>query len=114
MHELSIASAILDTLENELAKRPGARFTKVGLKIGELSGIDPDCLEFGFSALVKDSHWDPLTLEIERVPRRQRCPKCAHEWRVENYNTECPACGELGTETLSGEELNIAFVEVEE
>lgn len=114
MHELSIASAILDTLEAELAKRPGARFTKVGLKIGELSGIDPESLEFGFGALVKDSHWDPLELEIERIPRVQRCPKCKHEWRVENYNTDCPGCGELGTETLSGEELNIAFVEVEE
>lgn len=101
-------------LEKELAKRPGARFTRVGLKIGELSGIDPDCLEFGFDALVKDSPWEPLGLEIERIPRRQRCPKCGHEWRAENWATECPKCGETTTETIAGEELNVAYIEVEE
>jgi len=114
LHELSIATAILDSLEAELEKRPGARFTRVGVRVGELSGVDPDALEFGFGALVKETHWEPLALEIERVPRLQRCPKCGHEWQVERFATDCPQCGELGTVTVSGEELQIVFIEVEE
>jgi len=114
MHELSIATAMLDQLEDELAKRPGVRIAKVGVKIGELSGVDPDALRFGFEALVKDSHWDPLALEIEYIRRQQKCPRCQHEWTVEHWSTECPNCSEMETLTLAGDELHIAFLEVDE
>ncbi len=76
MHELSIASAILDQLTAERERRPGARITAVGVRVGTLSGVDPDALTFGFSVLVKDTAWDPLALHIERVERRQKCPAC--------------------------------------
>lgn len=114
MHELSIASAILDQLETELAKRPGARFTKVGLKVGDLAGVDADSLTFGFGALVKDSHWEPLDLEIESVKRRQRCPACSREFEAEHWSTECKHCGNPATLTIAGEELQIAYIEVDE
>jgi hydrogenase nickel incorporation protein HypA/HybF len=114
VHELSIASALLDQLEGELAKRPGAHFTKVGLKIGDLAGVDRDSLTFGFEALVKDSHWDPLALEIETIKRRQRCPACAKEFEAEHWSTACEACGNAATVTIAGEELQISYIEVDE
>ena len=114
MHELSIASALLDQLEDELAKRPGARFSKVGLRVGDLAGVDIDSLSFGFGALVKDSHWDPLDLEIESIKRRQRCPSCSEEFEAEHWSTECKFCGNAATVTIAGEELQIASIEVEE
>ncbi len=114
MHELSIAAAVLDQLEAELAKRPGSRFTKVALRIGDLAGIDVDAFTFGFEALVKDSHWDPLGLEIEQIRRKQRCPGCAAEFEAEHWSTACPHCGEAATVTVAGEELQIAYIEVQE
>lgn len=114
MHELSIAAAILDQLEDELAKRPGSKFTKVGLRIGDLAGIDRDCLTFGFESLVKDTHWEPLAVEIETIRRRQRCPKCGHEFEAEHWATACPKCEEVATVTIAGEELQIAYIEVDE
>jgi hydrogenase nickel incorporation protein HypA/HybF len=114
MHELSIAAAVLDQLEVELAKHPGARFTKVGLRIGELAGVDADALSFGFGAMVKDTHWDPLALEIEHVGRRQFCSKCDLEFSAENYETACPRCGEIETKNVAGDELQVAYIEVDE
>ena len=114
MHELSIATAILDQLEGEARKRPGTRFTKVAVRVGELSGVDPDALSFSFEALVKDSSWEPLELEIQYLTRKQRCPSCRHEFGGSIFDTECPSCGELQTETVQGTELDIAWVEVEE
>src|SRR4051794_31649250 len=111
MHELGIASAILDQLELELAKRPGARFVKVGLKIGDLAGVDPDSLSFGFESLVKDTHWDPLALEIKTIKRRQQCPGCRREFEAEHWSTACPTCGNPVTTTVAGEELEIAYIE---
>jgi hydrogenase nickel incorporation protein HypA/HybF len=114
LHELSIATAILERVEQETAKHPGAKATKVGVRIGELAGIDSDALSFGFEVLVKDTAMEPLALEIEIVPRVQRCPECKHEFRVQDFDTVCPVCNHLVTENISGQELDIAFIEVED
>jgi hydrogenase nickel incorporation protein HypA/HybF len=115
MHELSIVCSVLDQLEELKKKQPeGTKFSKVGLRVGELAGVDVDCLRFGFECSVKDTPWETLALEIEEVPRRQRCPGCKEEFRAENWATACPKCGEAATITVAGEELQIAFVEVDE
>lgn len=114
MHELGIASSILECVQKESRRHDGVRITKVGVKIGELAGVDVDALQFGFECIVKDTEWDGLVLEVESIPRVQRCPKCGHEFRMEEYDPECPMCGEFATKCVSGEELDIAFMEVEE
>jgi hydrogenase nickel incorporation protein HypA/HybF len=114
MHELSIANSILDAVRAEAARRPGARLVKVGVRVGELSGVQPDALAFSFEALVRGSDLEPLALEIEDCPRRQRCPECGREFRVLDFDTACPACGEERTRCISGDELDLAYIEIEE
>jgi hydrogenase nickel incorporation protein HypA/HybF len=114
MHELSIASAILDAVRKEAEKRPGAHVTKVGVRIGALSGVEPEALSFGFSVLVKGTDLDPLALEIEPVPRRQRCPACDFTFEVKEYNLACPRCGRIETQFAGGDELDMAYLEIEE
>ena len=74
MHELSIANAILEAAQNEAAKHPGVRVTKVGVRIGSLAGVDPDALSFGFDALKKETELAAAGLGIGFVPRRPRGP----------------------------------------
>lgn len=114
MHELSIASAILDQVVAEAQRRPGARFTKVGVRVGEISGVDPEALSFGFECLVKGSEYEPLPLDIQFCPRMQRCPACAHEFPAPDSLTACPRCKSSETVCIGGEELDIAFMEIEE
>jgi hydrogenase nickel incorporation protein HypA/HybF len=113
MHELGIATSILECVQAEALRRPDSRITKVGVKIGELSGVDRDALQFGFEVLVKDTEWEPLVLDLEFVPRMQRCSKCAYEFRMTDFDPRCPLCGESLTLCISGEELDIAYMEVE-
>jgi len=114
MHELSIASSILETIQAEATRRPGARFVKVGLRVGELAGVDVDALTFSFDALVKSSDLEPLKLEIEFCPRRHLCPGCGQNFVVREYATTCPSCGEPRTKCISGDELDITYLEIEE
>lgn len=114
MHELGIASSILESVAREASRHPGSKITKVGVKIGELSGVDVDALQFGFECIVKDSEWDGLALEIEWIPRVQKCPKCLHEFKMADFDPQCPQCGEFATQCISGEELNIAYMDVDE
>ena len=114
MHELSIANSILDAVRAEAARRPGARFLKVGVRVGELSGVEPDALSFSFEALVKDSDLELLTLEIERRPRTQRCPECGRVFRVHDFEIACPDCGEGRTRCVGGDELEMIYIEMED
>jgi hydrogenase nickel incorporation protein HypA/HybF len=65
MHEIGIANSILDAVRNEAKSHAPARPSKVGVKIGEMAGVDPDSLAFCFEALVKGSDLEPLELEIQ-------------------------------------------------
>jgi hydrogenase nickel incorporation protein HypA/HybF len=66
MHEVAIAGGILDAVRTELAARQPAKAVKVGVRVGEMAGIDRESLAFCFEALVKDSDLDPLELAIEK------------------------------------------------
>src|SRR5262252_746298 len=114
MHELGIATSILESVQSAASRKPGLHITKVGVKIGELAGVDVDALQFGFECIVKDTEWEQLVLEIESIPRVQRCPRCNNEFRMTDYDPQCAKCGEFATECIGGEELDIAYMEVDE
>ena len=65
MHEMGIASSVLEAVHKELHLYPGYRAAKVGLRIGEHAGVDTESLRFCFEALVKGTELEPLEVEIE-------------------------------------------------
>ncbi len=114
MHELGIASSIVDAVRAEAEQRPGTRLLAVGLRVGEVSGVNPDALDFCFQSLVKGTDLEPISLEIERTARRQRCPKCDREFEVVECDPTCPQCGEFQTVLVAGDEMEIVYLEVED
>lgn len=66
MHEMGIASSILEAVQKELLLYPGYRAAKVDVRIGAYAGVDPESLRFCFEAIVKDSPQAPLELGIEQ------------------------------------------------
>ena len=65
MHEMGIANSVLEAVHKEMHRYPGRRAVKVGLRIGEYAGVDPESLRFCFDSMVKGSEWEPLELGIE-------------------------------------------------
>jgi hydrogenase nickel incorporation protein HypA/HybF len=65
MHEMGIASSILEAVEREARLYPGHHPAKVCVRIGDFAGLDAASLEFCFDAIVKDSPAAPLELLIE-------------------------------------------------
>jgi hydrogenase nickel incorporation protein HypA/HybF len=114
MHELSIASAILDRAKAASAENGGARVTKVGLRIGEISGVETDALTFGIEALSKDTPLQGVLLEVEFCKRKQRCATCATEFQPEGFSTTCPSCHGEDSVCIAGKELDVMFFELED
>ena len=114
MHEMGIAYSVLTAVRTEVSRRPGAIPCKVGVRIGEISALDPEALRFCFDAITRDTDMEGLQLDIEICPYRYRCQACGHEFAVKDYQTQCPACASFHTDCIGGEELDLAYLEVEE
>ena len=79
-----------------------------------MAAIDQDALRFCFEAIIHDTDLASLELGIEVCPRRHRCQECGREFIVRDYDSRCPQCTSLGTTCISGDELELAYLEVEE
>lgn len=114
MHEMGIASSVLDAVRTEMQRYPGTYPCKVCLRVGEMAAIDAEAFRFCFEAITRETDLEPLELEIEFCPRRHRCLLCGRVFTVHDYVFCCPACASLQTECISGDELELAYLEVEE
>jgi len=114
MHEMGIANSVLDAVRTEVARYPGTYAAKVCVRIGEVAAVDQDAFRFCFEAMTRDTDLESLELEIEFCPRRHRCTLCAQECVVRDYEVRCPQCASLDTACISGDELELAYLEVEE
>jgi hydrogenase nickel incorporation protein HypA/HybF len=101
-------------VDAEARKRPGEKIIAVGLRIGELSNIGADALTFAFEALTRGTPWENLKVELEWCPRRQKCRGRGEEFAVVDFEMVCSKCGDGRTTCISGTELDIAYLELEE
>jgi Zn finger protein HypA/HybF involved in hydrogenase expression len=69
MHELGIANSVIEAVRAEAARRPGARVTKVGMRIGEFAGVDRESLSFCWEVLARDTEFATAVLAIEEGSR---------------------------------------------
>ncbi|UCD64103.1 MAG: hydrogenase maturation nickel metallochaperone HypA [Candidatus Zixiibacteriota bacterium] len=112
MHELAIANSIVDTVLDEAARRNLKAITAVGLRVGDLTDIVPEALEFGFSAIISNTPLQGVRLEIERVPLGGTCRACSESFDIKEMVFACPRCGSGKIKIDRGEELDIAYIEV--
>ncbi len=111
---MGIANSVLEAVRVEMLRYPGMYPCKVGLRIGEMAAIDQEALRFCFEAMVRETELESLELAIEICPRRHHCQACASDFVVRDYDSRCPQCGSLETTCISGDELELAYLEAEE
>jgi len=105
---------VLEAFRTEMGLHPGTCPCKVGVRIGEMAAIDQDALRFCFEAIILETDLESLELSIEVCPRRHRCQACSREFVVRDYDSRCPQCASLETTCISGNELELAYLEEEE
>lgn len=114
MHELSIAESIISTVIQEKERHGVDRVSSVAVRVGALSGVFPDALEFGFEMAVLDTAIEGSTLVIEEIPAQAHCSDCELHFEVESAFFLCPHCNGGKVDLIHGYELDIAYIETEE
>ncbi len=113
MHEVSLLTEALRLALQAAENAPARRIVSVQLRVGALSGVVPDAMQFAWDIVRRDTIAANASLSIESVPVTYWCGECGAEFVTENFSNECPRCRELSGDLRRGRELELARVELE-
>jgi len=113
MHELGVSENIVNIALAKASEARASKITQINLVVGELSGFVPDCIQFYFDVLSKDTIAQGAVLHFESVPAQLRCRICSTIFQPQDTLWSCPECRDQSVEISQGRELYIESVEVE-
>ncbi len=113
MHEFSIVNALLEMCEQNAKDHNMAKVTKVEIKIGKLSGVEPHLLETAFNTFKEDSmcHDAEFVMHLQEVV--VHCPECQKNVIIEENVFQCPTCKSTECTVVDGEEMYLMRLEME-
>ena len=114
MHEMSVAQNILEIVREHISDGEENKVRAIKLKIGELSGIVPDALEFCFSTMIDRTEFEQASLHIVHIPIAAVCNVCKQQSKLEYGVFICPSCYSNDIELLTGKEMQVVSIEVED
>lgn len=110
MHEASLVAAMCAEIEALAQKQGASRVGRIVVRVGELSGVEKEALEFAFEVYKREhSLFADSSLQIEIISARRSCLSCRGEF---TGAPPCPQCGSLQTMALSGDELELNKIEL--
>ena len=112
MHEVGIMENTLSIALQQADREKARQIHRLSMRIGPLSGVVPEALEFAFDVLTRGTIAEGATLEVERVPIVCFCGTCRHEFQPGDFFCECPQCHTPSIEVRRGRELELTSVEV--
>lgn len=115
MHEMGIAMQVMNiALESVPSEMAGAKIERVNLKVGKLAAVVPSSLRFCFEIIAKETALAGAELSIQEVPVTAKCESCGLQWRLDAPVFTCPSCESGSVKMLSGRELEITSIEIED
>ena len=113
MHELAVCQSIIDQVSRIAAEHHSHFVEKIYLRIGPLSGGEPDLLESAFPIACVNTAAANAQLIISKLPIRVRCKTCHAETEAIANRLLCGNCGDWQTTLISGDEMLLERVELQ-
>jgi hydrogenase nickel incorporation protein HypA/HybF len=113
MHELGITKSIVNIVMDKAKTAQASKVTQINLVVGELSGFVPECIQFYFDILSKETIAQEAKLIFTQVPVELQCRNCSTTFHPQDTSWSCPKCHSQSVEIVEGRELYIESMEVE-
>jgi hydrogenase nickel incorporation protein HypA/HybF len=114
MHEISIIESILEVAEEKAREVNSPSIKVIKLRLGQFTNIARESLEFAFEVARLGTLAECARLEIEVVPMVLHCVVCnSRAQPTRAISLICAQCG-FPLKILSGKELQIEFIEIED
>ncbi len=105
MHEMPIVENLLKTTLDQATEYRASRVTGVYLRLGELSGITADSVQFYWDHMSEGTICAGAALHFVRAPATVHCLDCGHTVSLDPGLEACPACGGLRLQVTGGDEF---------
>jgi hydrogenase nickel incorporation protein HypA/HybF len=112
VHELSICQAMLTQVEGIAREHSAQSVTRITLRVGSLSGVDPELLRHAFPLASAGTVAEGAELCTETLPLRVHCRTCGAQTEAAANRLLCGVCRDYRTDLVSGDELLLASVEL--
>ena len=84
MHEFSIVNALLDMCEQNAKDKKKKKITKVEIKIGKLSGVEPHLLETAFETFKEGTMCDGAKFTMHLQDVILHCQSCDKQSSIQH------------------------------
>ena len=113
MHEYSIVQSLIESCETHAKENNASRVTKVLVKIGVMSGVEPHLLKEAFEVFKEKSICDgcEFVMNVQKV--KIECAKCQSINELEKNEYLCPVCESVDVKVIDGEEMFLMQLEME-
>ena len=105
---------LIDAVERVAEREHAIRVASLTVKIGALSGVEPALLAHAFEIARMGTIAQGAELLIESMPIRVACQSCGTESDVPAQRLICNRCGGWQVRIISGDELYLSRVELEQ
>ena len=115
MHEMGIALQVIEIASASIPDDlKNARVARVNLTVGKLSAVVVDSIRFCFEVASRETPLAGAELAVEEIDVTARCNDCGHLWTIETPAFTCPNCESAKITLVSGRELDIRSIEIED
>ena len=121
MHELSIATLIVENVLEEAKRNYAKKVAEVHLVIGKMSFLGPDQIRFSYNILVEDTIMKDSKLIIEEQDGKIECNSCGYKGTIELKDDpayhipvptlQCPKCKKTA-KIIEGKECTIKSIRI--
>jgi hydrogenase nickel incorporation protein HypA/HybF len=113
MHEYSIVQSLLDQCEQNAKDNNATKIIKVVVKIGVMSGVEPDLLQTAFDTFKEGTMCEECEYIQNIQPIIIKCHKCKEKSTLDKNEYCCPKCKSIELDVIDGEELMLMQLELE-
>lgn len=113
MHEYSIVQSLLDSCEDHAKQNDADKVTKVVVKIGVMSGVEPHLLQTAFDTFKEGTICDSSQFIMNIQEVKVFCNSCSKESELKKLEYLCPSCGSDKLNIIDGEEMYLMQLELE-
>ena len=112
MHEFSIVQSIVEIALETARIHEAGRISSVEVEVGQSAGVVREAMEFAWEAAGRGTLLEGASLVLNEIPLMVRCRTCHKTFHPDELFDPCPACGDVNPEVISGKELRVVAIEV--
>jgi hydrogenase nickel incorporation protein HypA/HybF len=113
MHELAICQALIGQVADVAREQRASSVSDIYVSVGPLSGVEGPLLQNAFPIAAAGTIAMAAKLHLQTMPIRVVCEECGKESEAAMNRLVCESCGDWRTRLVSGDELLLQRVVLE-